>query len=89
MDSSLKLKILKPAFQDNTYLGSITLSSDGISAYSLNVLKGRLGGYLNGVMPKLNRHCWKDMKLAAAKKPVLERGKGRECCTICEMFLCR
>ena len=25
--------------------------------------------------PKLNSHCWYDMKLAAAKKPDLKRGR--------------
>jgi len=30
-----------------------------------------LGGNLNGFHPKLNSHCWNDMKLAAGKKPEL------------------
>ncbi len=51
-------------------LGSMTFSSGVSFAWSLNAWKSRSrGGNLKGDEPKLNRHCWKDMKLAAAKKP--------------------
>lgn len=45
-------------------------------AKSLKVLNLTGGGWRKGLAPKLNSHCWYDMKLAAAKKPDL--GGGRE-----------
>lgn len=57
----------------NFYLGKICLSSSSKWAWSLkfsNCLS--LGGNLNGLLPKLNLHCWNDMKLAAAKNPDLK-----------------
>ena len=38
---------------------------------TLKELKGEEGGCLKGRQPKLNSHCWNDMKLAAGKKPDL------------------
>ena len=50
----------------------LTLSCSLIVPNSLKTLNGRFGGCLNGSEPKLNRHCWKDMKEAAGKSPVLK-----------------
>jgi len=50
-------------------LGKITRSSSVKCARSLNVWNWAGGGNTKGRSPKLNRHCWKDMKLAAAKNP--------------------
>lgn len=45
-------------------------------AKSLKVLNFTEGGWRKGLAPKLNSHCWYDMKLAAAKKPDLaQRGR--------------
>ena len=53
-----------------SYLGKMTFSSDDNEAWSLNAWNAlSLGGYRNGVAPKLNWHCWNDIKLAAAKNP--------------------
>ena len=61
-----------------THLGRMTFWSSDSSPNSLNVLYLIVvGGCLNGVAPKLNWHCWKDMKLAAAKIPCLEGGNDR------------
>lgn len=46
-------------------------------AKSLKVLNLTGGGWRKGLDPKLNSHCWYDIKLAAAKNPDL-RGGGRE-----------
>lgn len=59
------------------YRGNTTLSSGLRTAWSLkfwNFLSR--GGKRNGSLPKLKRHCWKDMKLAAAKKPDLKHTDG-------------
>ena len=40
---------------------------------TLKELKGEEGGCLKGRHPKLNSHCWNDMKLAAGKKPDLAK----------------
>ena len=40
---------------------------------TLKELNGEEGGCLKGRQPKLNSHCWNDMKLAAGKKPDLEK----------------
>ena len=58
-----------------THLGKITFSSSDSLPWLLKHWKSLFGGYLNGEAPKLNSHCWKDMKLAAAKKPVLKHHK--------------
>ena len=42
---------------------------------TLKELKGEEGGCLNGRHPKLNSHCWNDIKLAAGKKPDLAKVK--------------
>ena len=52
------------------YLGNMAFSSEVKLAWLLNAWNVlSFGGYLNGVAPKLNWHCWNDMKLAAAKNP--------------------
>jgi len=59
----------------NAYLGKICFASSSKCAWSLkfsNCLSH--GGNLNGLLPKLNLHCWNDMKLAAAKNPDLQQG---------------
>ena len=38
---------------------------------TLKELKGEEGGCLKGRHPKLNSHCWNDIKLAAGKNPDL------------------
>ena len=40
---------------------------------TLKELNGEEGGCLKGRQPKLNSHCWNDMKLAAGKKPDLAK----------------
>jgi hypothetical protein len=55
-------------------LGRIILCSSLISPLALKDSNDVVvGGYMNGREPKLNRHCWNDMKLAAAKNPDLDR----------------
>jgi hypothetical protein len=59
---------------DFIFLLKLTLSDGSIAPNSLKTLNGRFGGCLNGSEPKLKRHCWKLMKDAAGKKPVLRKG---------------
>ena len=59
---------------DNCYLGRMSLSSLDSCPWSLKLLNSHGGGKRNGRDPKLNWHCWNDMKLAAAKKPDLKYG---------------
>ena len=53
--------------------GRITFSSSDSPGWSLNTLNWDEGGWRNGLQPKLNSHCWNDMKLAAGKNPQLRR----------------
>lgn len=57
------------------HLGRMIFSLGWSDAKSLKVLNLTGGGWRKGLAPKLNSHCWYDMKLAAAKKPDL---KGQE-----------
>lgn len=56
------------------HLGRMIFSLGWSEAKSLKVLNLTEGGWRKGLAPKLNSHCWYDIKLAAAKKPDL-RGK--------------
>jgi hypothetical protein len=57
----------------NTYRGNTTLSSALRKAWSLKFWNSTpRGGKRNGLFPKLKRHCWNDMKLAAANRPDLK-----------------
>lgn len=59
-----------------SYLGRMIFSLGSSEAKSLKVLNLTEGGWRKGLAPKLNSHCWYDMKLAAAKKPDLaQRGR--------------
>lgn len=55
-----------------------TLSCGFNAPKSLKTLNGRLGGYLKSSAPKLNRHCWKLIKDAAGKKPLLKQQKNKK-----------
>lgn len=57
------------------HLGRMIFSLGWSEAKSLKVLNLTEGGWRKGLAPKLNSHCWYDIKLAAAKKPDL---KGEE-----------
>lgn len=57
------------------HLGRMIFSLGCSEAKSLKVLNLTEGGWRKGLAPKLNSHCWYDIKLAAAKKPDL-RGKN-------------
>jgi len=57
------------------YLGRTSLSLSDNTPFSLKELNEVLGGNLNGLLPKLKMHCWKVMKLAAAKNPFLKKRK--------------
>ena len=50
-------------------------------------LKGDEGGYLKGFHPKLNSHCWKDIKLAAGKNPELKQNVSNIFFLILNIFL--
>lgn len=64
--------VLCLSFSIRMCLGRMTLSSSVRWAKELKQENWTpLGGNLNGERPKLNSHCWKVMKLAAAKKPDL------------------
>lgn len=57
-------------------LGRMSLSSSLREQLALKVLKSTPGGgKLNSRRPKLNVACWNDMKLAAAKNPLLHPQK--------------
>lgn len=58
------------------HLGRMIFSLGCSEAKSLKVLNLTEGGWRKGLAPKLNSHCWYDIKLAAAKKPDLG-GKER------------
>lgn len=63
------------------YLGRMIFSLGRSEAKSLKVLNLTGGGWRKGLAPKLNSHCWYDIKLAAAKKPDLSGcrlGGGRK-----------
>lgn len=55
------------------YLGRIIFSLGSSDAKSLKVLNLTEGGWRKGLAPKLNSHCWYDIKLAAAKNPDLSK----------------
>lgn len=60
----------------HVYLGRMIFSLGSNEAKSLKVLNLTDGGWRKGLAPKLNSHCWYDIKLAAAKKPDLTRHRG-------------
>lgn len=60
----------------HVYLGRMIFSLGSSEAKSLKVLNLTDGGWRKGLAPKLNSHCWYDIKLAAAKKPDLTRHRG-------------
>lgn len=60
-----------------SYLGRMIFSLGSSDAKSLKVLNLTEGGWRKGLAPKLNSHCWYDIKLAAAKKPDLTEMKER------------
>lgn len=59
-----------------SHLGRMIFSLGSSEAKSLKVLNLTEGAWRKGLAPKLNSHCWYDMKLAAAKKPDLPRHRG-------------
>lgn len=65
-------------------LGRIIFSLGSSDAKSLKVLNLTEGGWRKGLAPKLNSHCWYDIKLAAAKNPDVADEKtcfsGGSCC---------
>lgn len=60
-----------------SHLGRMIFSLGSSEAKSLKVLNFTEGGWRKGLAPKLNSHCWYDIKLAAAKKPDLTRNRGK------------
>lgn len=55
----------------------LTLSCGFSLPTSLKTLKVLFGGYRNGSAPKLNRHCWKLIKLAAGYNAALNAANRR------------
>lgn len=74
-DTAIKIP-LKTCFI--SYLGRMIFSLGSSEAKSLKVLNLTGGGWRKGLAPKLNSHCWYDIKLAAAKKPDLTDIEVRE-----------
>ena len=67
-------------------LGRILRSSSLSWHKSLKDLNSVSGGYLYGLQPKLNSHCWNDMKLAAGKKPELNENLSLKGCSFRFIF---
>lgn len=65
-----------PKFSFISHLGRMIFSLGSSEAKSLKVLNLTEGGWRKGLAPKLNSHCWYDIKLAAAKKPDLTTHRG-------------
>lgn len=63
--------------QLHLYRGRMIFSLGRSEANSLKVLNLTEGGCRKGLAPKLNSHCWYDIKLAAAKNPDLPEVKDR------------
>lgn len=61
-----------------SHLGKMIFSLGSREAKSLKVLNLTDGGWRKGLAPKLNSHCWYDIKLAAAKKPDLSRHRMKQ-----------
>lgn len=71
-----RLQILRLQTGFFSHLGRMIFSLGSSEAKSLKVLNLTGGGWRKGLAPKLNSHCWYDIKLAAAKKPDLTDTDG-------------
>ena len=83
-----------PTLSFISHLGKMIFSLGSSEAKSLKVLNLTGGGWRKGLAPKLNSHCWYDIKLAAAKKPELQRERNEinvfvwsDCVCVCVYVL--